>query len=163
MKLIKVLWSSLVLVQLMLCMGCAKPSEPQVQVLNYKIGDVIIFDKQSLTVNTVQIAQVAEHSPKQEIVDPNTNTWLVHITVSNKSKKAFAFWLNNLVIQDSTGKIYEGHPSGIGSQLATTRYLPMGDIIKGTVVYTVKKGAQGLKIVYQPSSYPGYTYVVPIS
>ena len=163
MKLIKVLWSSLVLVQLMLCVGCTKKSEPQVQVLTYKIGDVIIFDKQSLTVNTVQIAQIAEHSPQQEVVDPNTNTWLVHITVSNKSKKAFAFLLNNLVIQDNTGKIYEGHPSGISSQLATTRYLPMGDVIKGTVVYNIKKDAQGLKLIYQPSSYPGCTYIVPIS
>lgn len=126
--------------------GCGGSSQ-KIEVSQHRLGEKVMAEKLSLTVNSV--SRNVPAPPESSI--PEGKEWIaVHITVVNEGKQALSFKLEELTLKDAQGKIYHGDPmGGPGNLLSTGRYLAMGDRVNGALLYEISQGAKGLVLQYE--------------
>src|SRR5574341_668239 len=113
-------------------LGCSGSSGKNIS--EHKVGEKVMAEKISLIVDQVSRNLSEEADSKAEALG-------VHLTVANEGKFPISFKLEELTLQDATGKTYEGYPQGgTGSLLSTGRYLAMGDRITGILIFQIPKG-----------------------
>lgn len=142
-------------------LGCA--GQLKEEVTQHRVGEKIMVEKLSLTVQSVvRNLTLPDEGPAQApLVDASRENIGVQILVMNEGKYSLSFKMEELVMKDSSGKSYSGYPQGgPGSLLSTGKFLAMGDKISGMLIYSIPKGAKGLKLVYKPVKLKNKTYQI---
>lgn len=147
----------------MICVSCMSicfsgcGSAPKEEVTHHRVGEKIQIEKLSLTINGIQ-----RNIPigTDEIAQAGRERIGVNILVVNEGKQALSFKIEELKVNDSKGRSYQGRPQTIGSLLATGKYLAMGDRIPGVMIYDIPKGSTGLVLSYKPAKLKNKTYLI---
>lgn len=157
------IWYAMRILVLLGLFGCG--GQPKEEVTQYRVGEKIMVEKLSLTVQSVvrNLVLPNEGFSETPLADSSKENIGVQLLVMNEGKYSLSFKMNELMIKDSSGKFYSGTPQGgPGNLLSTGRFLAMGDKISGMLIYTVPKGAKGLTLVYKPVKLRNKTYQISL-
>lgn len=154
----KALWISFLLVPVFLLNGCSKKQELKTQKHYFQIGQVVKMSRLEFTVTKIFSVEL---SKEQAQANPNTGKMLVQVFLKNISKKGIKINTSDMTLIDNNGKHYRGYPQNLQSQL-NQKYFPMGDKIRGTLIYNVPKSVKIVSFQYNPSHIKQYAYITKL-
>jgi hypothetical protein len=122
--------------------------EEEVEEVSGKIGDTLSDGKVSVTVNSVKhLDKIKAEEPYEgnEYIDAN-------VTLKNETKEETTVFTSNFTIRDSRfNKYYIAflEEGTLENPISSWQYIPEGEKITGNIVFEVKKGVEGLELVYK--------------